>query len=200
MNCVSEIQSLPNGWKEYKLGDVVNIYDNERRPINNSERKSRIENKSQDTLYPYYGATGQVGWIDDYLSEGESVLLGEDAAPFLDPIKDKAYLVRGRFWVNNHAHILRGVDGMVSNKFILHQLNFIDYHDHVSGTTRLKLTKSALCEIPILLCPHNEQVRIAEKLDEVFSGLDSGIKELKATQVKLVRQRQSLLKSAVRVH
>ena len=76
------------------------------------------ENQSGD-LYPYYGATGQVGLIDDFIFEGEHILLGEDGAPFLDPFKDKAYLVNGNFWVNNHAHILSSI---ISNKYVLHYL------------------------------------------------------------------------------
>ncbi|TEW52649.1 restriction endonuclease subunit S [Psychromonas algicola] len=190
-------ETLPENWGRYELGEVVEIYDNERKPINNSERSSRIGNKEQSSLFPYYGATGQVGWIDDFLSNQESVLVGEDAAPFLDPIKNKAYLVKGKFWVNNHAHILRGITNFVNNRFILHQMNYVDYHDHVSGSTRLKLTKTALTRMPFLLCSYNEQIRIADKIDELFSELDSGIGELNAAQVKLTQYRHSLLKSAI---
>ncbi|EIN5952183.1 restriction endonuclease subunit S [Vibrio cholerae] len=191
------MNKLPVKWRQYELGEVVEIHDNERKPINNSERNTRIENKDNSSLYPYYGATGQVGWIDDFLSDQESVLVGEDAAPFLDPIKNKAYLVSGKFWVNNHAHILRGLKGLVSNKFILHQMNHVDYRDHVSGSTRLKLTKSALCKMPFILCSYKEQGRIVDKIEELFSELDEGVKELKAAQNKLSQYRQSLLKSAV---
>jgi type I restriction enzyme, S subunit len=75
---------------------------------------------------PYYGATGQVGTIDDFLFDEELVLLGEDGAPFLDNTKDKAYMIRGKAWVNNHAHVLRGRPGIL-NTFLMHQLNVIDY-------------------------------------------------------------------------
>ncbi|MCG7563147.1 restriction endonuclease subunit S [Pseudoalteromonas sp. McH1-42] len=194
---MSENTELPKNWIKCELGEVVEIHDNERKPINNSERNSRIENKALNELFPYYGATGQVGWIDDFLSNEESVLVGEDAAPFLDPIKNKAYLVKGKFWVNNHAHILRGLQGYVSNKFILHQMNYVDYQEHVSGSTRLKLTKTALTKMPFTLCPFNEQNRITDKIDELFSELDAGVKELEAAQIKLKHYRQSLLKNAI---
>ena len=194
---MSEIEKLPVKWRQFELGEVVEIHDNERKPINNSERNTRTENKDHSSLYPYYGATGQVGWIDDFLSDQESVLVGEDAAPFLDPIKNKAYLANGKFWVNNHAHILRGLNGLVANKFILHQMNHVDYRDYVSGSTRLKLTKSALCKMPFIICSYKEQNRIVDKLEELFSELDEGVKELKAAQNKLNQYRQSLLKSAV---
>ncbi|WP_102797666.1 restriction endonuclease subunit S [Bowmanella denitrificans] len=192
-----KLEALPRGWFEVQLYEAIDIHDYERQPVNNSERNSRIEGKTTESLYPYYGATGQVGWIDDYLSNEDSVLLGEDGAPFLDPYKDKAYLVAGKYWVNNHAHILRGHKNLVNNKFICYQLNILDYADFVSGTTRLKLTKSALEKLPFRICPHREQSRIVEKLEELLSDLDNGVEELKAAQTKLTQYRQSLLKSAV---
>ncbi len=188
---------LPNGWANAKLIDVADILDFEREPINSSERNFRIEGKQESQLYAYYGATGQVGWIDGYRSEGQRILLGEDGAPFLDSSKDKAYLVNGRFWVNNHAHVLQGADGLIDNRFLCYQLNMVDYQPFVSGSTRLKLTNSAMKQIPLVLAPAKEQTRIVEKLEELLSELDAGVAELKAAQKKLVQYRQSLLKVAV---
>lgn len=190
-------ESLPNGWVRATLDDVVDVRDFEREPINSSERESRINGKNESDLYPYYGATGQVGFIDAFRSEGQRVLLGEDAAPFLDPTKDKAYLVNGRFWVNNHAHVLAGAAGLIDNKFICHQLNTVDYHPFVTGSTRLKLTSSAMKQIPMVVAPAAEQARIVAKLEELLSDLDAGMAELKAAQKKLGQYRQSLLKAAV---
>lgn len=189
--------ALPTGWAKVTLDDVVEVRDFEREPINSSERAGRLEGKSQAELFPYYGATGQVGWIDDYRSEGEQVLLGEDGAPFLEQHRDKAYIANGRYWVNNHAHVLRGVEGAMSNRFLVHQLNLTDYHEFVTGSTRLKLTSAAMRKIPLLVPPHAEQVRIVEKLEELLSDLDAGVTELKAAQRKLAQYRQSLLKEAV---
>lgn len=191
------MSELPNGWVRATLDDVVDVRDFEREPINSSERESRINGKNESDLYPYYGATGQVGFIDAFRSEGQRVLLGEDAAPFLDPTKDKAYLVNGRFWVNNHAHVLAGAAGLIDNKFICHQLNIVDYHPFVTGSTRLKLTSSAMKQIPMVVAPADEQTRIVAKLEELLSDLDAGVTELKAAQKKLGQYRQSLLKAAV---
>jgi type I restriction enzyme S subunit len=185
------------GWARAKLDDVADVLDSEREPINSSERGQRIAGKAEADLFPYYGATGQVGLIDSYRSEGERVLLGEDGAPFLDTAKDKAYLVRGRFWVNNHAHVLRGAAGFVDNRFLCRQLNTVDYSPFVSGSTRLKLTSAAMRQIPLLIAPAAEQTRIVAKLEELLSDLDAGVAELKAAQVKLQHYRQSLLKAAV---
>ena len=189
--------SLPAGWAQTTLGDVIEVLDSEREPINNTERQERIAGKPTNALFRYFGATGQVGWIDGFRSEGERVLLGEDGAPFLDPARPKAYLVSGRYWVNNHAHVLRGIPGVVGNAFLCHQLNVADYHDAVTGSTRLKLTSAAMKRMPFVLPPPSEQRRIVEKLDELLPELESGVSELKTAQAKLQRYRQSLLKAAV---
>lgn len=191
------MSDVPNGWVRATLEVVAEIRDFEREPVNSSERERRVNGKSQSELYPYYGATGQVGFIDTYRSEGQRVLLGEDAAPFLDPIKDKAYLASGRFWVNNHAHVLVGTAGLMDNRFLCHQLNTVDYHSFVTGSTRLKLTGAAMKQIPLVVAPADEQTRIVEKLEELLSDLDAGVAELKAAQKKLACYRQSLLKAAV---
>ena len=106
---------VPDSWETVPLESVCNVLDSQRIPVNASERNKRIKGKKRDELYPYYGATGQVGWIDGYIFDGEYVLVGEDGAPFLDPLKEKAYIVSGKFWVNNHAHILKA---FVSNKYL----------------------------------------------------------------------------------
>ena len=191
------MSELPKGWKRATLDAIADVLDFEREPINSSERESRIAGKSDADLYPYYGATGQVGFIDSFRSEGQRVLLGEDAAPFLDPVKDKAYLANGRFWVNNHAHVLVGAVGLIDNKFLCYQLNTVDYHPFVTGSTRLKLTSSAMKQIPMAVAPAIEQTRIIAKLEELLSDLDAGVAELKAAQRKLKQYRQSLLKAAV---
>lgn len=186
--------ALPTGWAKAPLEDVCEILDSLRIPINSSERAMRLSGKKESELYPYYGATGQVGLIDDYIFEGESVLLGEDGAPFLDPLKDKAYLVTGRYWVNNHAHILRS---LTSNKILCHFLNQLDFSPYVTGTTRLKLTQAELKRIPVPVPPKNEQVRIAAKIDELFAELDKGVESLKAAREQLRAYRQSVLKHAL---
>ena len=191
------MSELPNGWVRATLDEVADIRDFEREPINSTERDSRVNGKSESDLYPYYGATGRVGSIDSFRSEGQRVLLGEDAAPFLDPFKDKAYLANGRFWVNNHAHVLAGAADLIDNRFLCHQLNTVDYHPFVTGSTRLKLTSSAMKQIPLVVAPTTEQTRIVEKLEELLSDLDAGVAELKAAQKKLGQYRQSLLKAAV---
>ncbi|MCA2716242.1 MAG: restriction endonuclease subunit S [Microcystis sp. M169S2] len=189
----SNYSDLPQGWKWVELENVVDILDKHRKPINSTERQSRIEGKTSNQLYPYYGATGQVGYIDNYLLDGDFLLLGEDGAPFFEPFKNVAYLVHGKIWVNNHAHVLKA---HVSNAYLCYFLNQVDYHNYVTGTTRLKLNQSSMRKILIKLPPPSEQHRIVEKIEELFSELDNGVASLKKALEQLKTYRQAVLKWA----
>ena len=166
---------MPNGWTYCNLKDIAIILDNKRRPIKTEERSKRSKGKS--ILYPYYGATGIAGYIDDFLLEGKYILLGEDGAPFLDKYAKKAYEVEGRIWVNNHAHIL---EPQIEFLYLLHYLNTVDYSHYVKGTTRLKLTQSDMSSITIMLPPLSEQKRIVAKIEELFAVLDEIQKSIEA--------------------
>ncbi len=176
-------------WKKAPLGDVVDILDSRRIPVNSEERNKRVGE------VPYYGATGQVGWIDRHLFDEELILLGEDGAPFLDSAKPKAYLIRGKSWVNNHAHVLRGKPGLL-NSFLLYQLNCIDYRPFVSGTTRLKLPQGPMKQIPLLLPEENEQRKIVAEIEKQFTRLEVGVAGLRRVQANLKRYRATVLKAA----
>lgn len=184
---------LPLTWSTAHLEDVCDILDSKRIPVNNTDRNQRIAGKNENKLFPYYGATGQVGVIDDFIFEGQHVLVGEDGAPFLDPVKNKAYVATGKFWVNNHAHILKS---KFSNNFLCYFLNQFNYSGFVTGTTRLKLNQTALKIIPVVVPPLNEQKRIVAKIEELFSELDNGVSSLKAAREQLKVYRQAVLKNA----
>ena len=157
---------VPANWCWTYLKNVSDCLDNFRKPINANERNARLGD------VPYYGATGQVGWIDDYLTNEELVLLGEDGAPFLDLLKNKAYLINGKAWVNNHAHILRSKFGTMGNRLLIEYLNSFDFTGFVTGTTRLKLTQANMNKIIIPLVPLAEQQRIVERIESLFAKLD----------------------------
>lgn len=146
----------------------IEIFDSLRRPINSDERLKRIE--SAIHLYPYYGATGQTGVIDDYIFDGEYVLLGEDGAPFLDKNCPKSYIITGKSWVNNHAHVLKS---KTNNKFLMYYLNWFDYFEYVSGTTRLKLNQAMLKKIPFPNMPLEIKFKIVNEIEQVYTILDS---------------------------
>jgi type I restriction enzyme, S subunit len=160
------MSELPENWVEITLEHGVEILDSYRQPVNSDERINRTQGKMASELFPYFGATGQVGVIDDYLFDESLVLLGEDSVPFFDLYKHKAYKVAGKVWINNHVHVLRVKDNTLDARFFTHYLNFFDYTGFVSGSTRLKLTQAAMRIIPIPLPPLLEQKRIADKLEE----------------------------------
>jgi type I restriction enzyme S subunit len=184
-----EGSELRDGWRTVPFGDVVDILDSRRIPVNSEERAKRVGD------VPYFGATGQVGVIDKHIFDEELVLLGEDGAPFLDSAKPKAYLIRGKSWVNNHAHVLRGKPGLL-NGFLLYQLNNLDYRPYISGTTRLKLPQGPMKQIPLLVPPLPEQRRIVAEIEKQFTRLEAGVAALRRVQANLKRYRAAVLKAA----
>lgn len=184
---------MNENWRYVPFCDAVEICDTLRKPINSKERAARITGKTQEELYPYYGATGQVGYIDGYLTDGEYVLLGEDGAPFLDMYAKKAYIILGKSWVNNHAHVLRSKS---NNKFLCYYLNHFNYKGYVSGTTRLKLTQAQMKRIMVPVPSEDEQERVVAKIEQLFSELDNGVETLTKTKQQLAVYRQAVLKEA----
>ncbi len=186
----------PPGWARVPLAELVDILDSRRVPINSDERAARIAGKHPSNLIPYYGATGQVGWIDQALFDEELVLLGEDGVPFHDLFKRKAYRVSGKTWVNNHAHVLRAVAAKIDARYLEHYLNRFDYVGSVTGSTRLKLTQAAMVQIPVLVAPLGEQQRIADRLETVLARADACRDRLARVAPLLKRFRQSVLAAA----
>lgn len=182
---------LPDGWKWVKLiGGFAECLDSYRKPVNASEREKRQGN------IPYYGATGQVGWIDDYLTNENLVLVGEDGAPFLDHIKNKAYIIDGKAWVNNHAHILRSFYGKDGNLFLMHYLNQFNYKNYVNGTTRLKLTQSSLQNFLIPVPPSSIITKVVAHIESLFSKLDEAAEKVQAVIDGHEARKQAILHKA----
>ncbi|MEU9999047.1 restriction endonuclease subunit S [Streptomyces sp. NPDC050848] len=172
---------VPSGWIQAPLADVVDVLDRYRIPVSAKERSQRAGN------VPYFGASGQVGWIDEAIFDEDLTLLGEDGVQFFDQTKKKAYLISGKSWVNNHAHVLRARSEILDWRYLCHYLNVFNYEGYANGTTRLKLTKAAMLGIPVLLPPLGEQVRIVEALEEQLSRLDSAEMALKRNSARVKR-------------
>nr|WP_253255485.1 restriction endonuclease subunit S [Fusobacterium necrophorum] len=184
---------IPDSWVwGYMFFAFAECLDKYRKPVNSAERANRIGK------IPYYGATGQVGWIDDFLTDDELVLVGEDGAPFLDLLKNKAYMIQGKAWVNNHAHILKSFYGHFGNLYLLNYLNIFDFSKYVNGTTRLKLTQSKLAEIPIPIPPKKEQQRIVEKIDSLFEKTKKAKELIQEVKEEIEMRKISILNKAFR--
>ncbi len=142
------------------LGEVVDFLDNLRKPIKASDRV--------DGEYPYYGANGLQGFINDFIFDEPLVLLAEDGGHFGNPEKTIAYIAEGKYWVNNHAHVLKPKDGL-DLKFLCRVLENYDVSPFIKGATRAKLTKGDAFTIPIPFPSFAEQKRIAAILDKADS-------------------------------
>ncbi|MGX4653127.1 restriction endonuclease subunit S [Micromonospora sp. SCSIO 07396] len=181
---------LPPGWTVAPLGELVDVLDSQRVPVSAKERAERPGS------VPYYGAAGQVGFIDAAIFDEDLVLLGEDGVQFFDPYKDKAYRIAGPAWVNNHAHVLRP-RGMLEIGYLHHYLNSFDYRGFANGTTRLKLTQAAMNRIPVSLPPIDEQRRIVEAIEQALSRLAFIRSMLSKVALRIDRFRDDVLNRAV---
>lgn len=180
------MKAIPTGWTVVRLDQLVEILDGRRIPVSAPERAKRPGE------VPYYGASGQVGTIDKALFDESLLLLGEDGVQFFDPLKSKAYQIRGRSWVNNHAHVLR-VKAGTELTLLEYYLNQFDYRGFANGTTRLKLTQAAMRRIPVVLPDLKEQQRIVAILEEHFSDLDAGLSYVDSAATRLVHLRRAEL-------
>jgi type I restriction enzyme S subunit len=162
----TEIGELPEEWEVVKLGEVVDIYDNLRVPLS-AKQRANMQGK-----YPYCGANGIVDYINDYIFDGEYVLLAEDGG-YWGAFETSAYIMSGKFWVNNHAHVLKGKSGILVNHFLMYTLNFMDLTGYVGGTTRGKLTQNEMKKILIPLPPLEEQKQIVEMLSTIDAAIEN---------------------------
>lgn len=143
------------------LGEVVEIFDHKRVPLSSAQRASR-----QGT-YPYYGAQGIIDYIDDFIFDGRFILIPEDGENLRSRKLPIAYFAEGRFWVNNHAHIVKAKPGVANDRFVQSALETSDISAFVTGTAQPKLSQANLRRIPILLPSLADQAVIAEILDEL---------------------------------
>lgn len=151
---------LPPGWIKIPVTEFTKLHDSRRVPLNAKQRDG------MRGPFPYYGANGLVDHVNDYLFDGEYTLLAEDGGYFDDPKRGVAYEVSGKFWVNNHAHILEPLGG-ITNRFLCYALNSTDWMPFVGGSTRLKLTQGGLEQACIGLPPLAEQQRLVAKIDSL---------------------------------
>lgn len=149
------LQQQDSCWPKIPLGDLVDFLDSRRKPIKASERILG--------LYPYYGANGLQDFVEGFLFDEKLVLLAEDGGYFFDPARPITYIVEGKCWVNNHAHVLRTRQQVIP-EFLNYQLGFSDVKTFLSGSTRAKLTKSDASRIEVICPPLHEQHRIVDLL------------------------------------
>jgi type I restriction enzyme S subunit len=187
----SELPKLPEGWCWGSVAHVAECLDRFRIPVNKKDRANRQGD------VPYYGANGQVGWIDEALFDEPLVLVVEDET-FTGRTKDFSYRIAGRSWVNNHAHVLRAVRSRLSTDYLNYMLARYPFTPLTTGTTgRRKLTQKALMEAPIAIPPLREQLKICHLLGDSLAVVQRTQLELQErSRSPATALRQSILKRA----
>jgi type I restriction enzyme S subunit len=154
---VEWLGEVPEGWEILPIKRQFRCLNHKRIPLSAVER-----GKMQKRLYPYYGASGIIDKVDDYLFDDELLLIAEDGANLVLRNLKLVIIARGKFWVNNHAHILKPINGNI--EFLSHILERLDYRPWISGAAQPKLTKERLMNIYIAVPKPEEQDRIIEHI------------------------------------
>jgi type I restriction enzyme S subunit len=174
----------PTAWAWCRFGDVVISRDSERVPVSKEERSTLAK------TYDYYGASGVIDKLDRFLFDKPLLLIGEDGANLVNRSTPIAFMARGKYWVNNHAHVLDGVcEDML--RFLELHINAIDLKPFVTGTAQPKMNQAKMNSIPVAIPPLAEQRRIVAKVDELMALCD----QLEASLASAATDRAQLLEA-----
>ncbi len=180
--------NIPQNWKVKKVKFVLDCLNTSRIPLNSEERGGMSQK-----IYDYYGASGVIDKVENFLFSDDLILIGEDGANLLTRSKRLAFIARGKYWVNNHAHILKPKNGNL--QYFCELLELIDYSVYVSGSAQPKLTQEALLSIDIVEPPIEEQNQISEyvhrqlmRVEEATGKVHQEIQLLKEYKTALVSE------------
>lgn len=170
------------------LGELAINLDSQRRPVTKSARKAG--------KFPYYGASGIVDYVSDYIFDGDYLLVSEDGANLLARSTPIAFSISGKTWVNNHAHVLQ-FNTYEERRFAEIYLNSIDLHSYISGAAQPKLNQANLNKIPVPVPSLEEQARIVailDKFDTLVNDITTGLPaEIAARRQQYEHYRDKLL-------
>lgn len=174
--------NLPNGWRLGTVGDIIQLHDSKRVPLSGSERDK------MEKIYPYYGATSLMDYVDNYLFDGIYLLLGEDGTVVDSlgfPILQYIY---GQFWVNNHAHIITGKEGFSVEELYLF-FSLTNIKSIVTGAVQQKVSQQNLKKVPAII-PNKEALNA---FDDLIQPIFAQIRNLKDENTRLADLRDTLL-------
>ena len=160
---------IPDNWIFVRFGELMINKDSERIPVSVADRRKRKK------IYDYYGASGVIDAIDEYLFDKELLLIGEDGANLLARTRPVAFIAKGKYWVNNHAHVL-DICCDVSIEYICYFINAISLQPYVTGMAQPKMNQENMNAIWVPLPPLAEQKRIVQKLEEILPICERKIK------------------------
>ncbi|MDX2252943.1 MAG: restriction endonuclease subunit S [Nitrospira sp.] len=174
--------SMPGEWRERPLAELTDNFDSMRLPVKDADRRPGP--------FPYYGASGVVDYVDNYLFDGEYLLVAEDGENLRTRKTPVAFIARGKFWVNNHVHVVRG-NSESDTRFLMYALSSADISGYLTGSTMPKLTQGNLNSIPLLTPPLPEQRAIAH----ILGTLDDKIELNRRMNETLEAMARALFKS-----
>ena len=178
----SDDRTMPSDWRVGTIGEIIVLHDSKRIPLSGAERAKR------EKVYPYYGATSIMDYVDDYLFDGIYLLLGEDGTVVDNKGFPVLQYVDGKFWVNNHAHIITGQLGFsVEELYLLFSLTNIK--SIVTGAVQPKVSQSNLKSVPTIIPPQS----VLSDFDHIIQPLFSEIRNLRTENANLATLRDSLL-------
>ena len=186
--------NIPQGWEWERFGNVMINKDSERVPLSVSQRQHLKK------TYDYYGASGVIDKVDKYLFDKDLLLIGEDGANLINRSTPIAFIAKGKFWVNNHAHVLDVCSGMALSYVALF-INAISLVDYVTGTAQPKMNQEKMNSILLAIPPVKEQHRILEKMSMVdafvdkYASLQTKLDSLDNSVYELLRK--SILQEAI---
>ena len=185
---IDGVGKIPNHWDVKKIKYELDFFDHKRIPLS-SEERGRMENR----IYDYYGASGVIDKVDDYLFDDTLILIAEDGANLLLRNLPLAFIASGKFWVNNHAHILKPKTGNI--EYFVNILESLSYQPYITGAAQPKLSQENLGNILIPIPPLNEQKSImnhikreTKQIDKTIIKIDSEIKLLEEFRATLISE------------
>ena len=185
---------IPQGWEWERFGNVMINKDSERIPLSVAQRQHLKK------TYDYYGASGVIDKVDKYLFDKDLLLIGEDGANLINRSTPIAFIAKGKYWVNNHAHVLDVCSGMALSYVALF-INAISLVDYVTGTAQPKMNQEKMNSILLAIPPVKEQHRILEKMSKVdafvdkYASLQTKLDSLDNSVYELLRK--SILQEAI---
>jgi type I restriction enzyme S subunit len=166
----SELGLVPEGWEVGRLGDIVGCFDSKRIPLSGRQREA------MPGLYPYYGAASIMDYVDDYIFEGVYLLIGEDGSVINEDGTPVTQYAWGKFWVNNHAHVLQGKNGICTEHVML-ALKGMNIAAFVTGAVQPKLNQGNMNRIPLVIPPLLVGDAFAETIAPVFTKIRENINQ-----------------------
>ncbi|MEM9834280.1 MAG: restriction endonuclease subunit S [Bacteroidota bacterium] len=187
---VEWLGEIPAHWEVKKVKHVLKSLDHIRVPLSADQRGRMLDRK-----YDYYGASGVIDKVEDYLFDESLLLIGEDGANLVTRSTRLAFIAKGKYWVNNHAHILKPTYGIL--EYYAELMEICDYSLWVSGSAQPKLTSENLLNIWIIVPPEEEQMSIVEHITSQLSNIDLQVNRTQKLINLLTEYRTALISEAV---